>query len=694
MKAVRWVYVVIMLALFPVTASAQTSLYGLPAGKFGAGFETRGQVESDLRLLAVNLGFGFNHGKSKFSLRGGVPSKDLGVPTYYVGAETIHLSPIGSAGYEGFALADVTAVLVEGAGGIVTATIGGLGLSKPIRSGASELKPFAALLYQRLDAVGYSYGGTDDLGIGSTIQAQVGLEYKVSRFSIIGAIMYPLYSAAAGPHVTSFESGTAFTLGVNLLHSTQALVKKIPPVIPPDKPPQPKETDPFTIDQGRRISTPTLPDETPQPEGTDPLTTDQGRRISTPIPPDETSQPVTVNFVSADPPNGSIIEPDATITVTFDDVPSNVAVNHGTVGIADRTATISGPLPVGPLNLTITWVDGAQTLTYTVEPPPTVNFVSADPPNGSTIKPNATITVTFDDFPSNIAVNQGVIRITDRIATISGPFPAGRLNLTITWADGAQSLTYTVDDPIPEGMVAIPAGEFQMGSDDPEADNDEKPVHTVFIDAFYMDRYEVTNAQYQKFVLANPRWGKGRIDPRFHDGNYLKDWTGNNYPSGKANHPVVSVSWYAAMAYAQWAGKRLPTEAEWEYAARSGSVGQKYPWRDGIDSSKANYNQNVGDTTPVGKYLPNSYGLYDMAGNVWEWCMDEYNHSFYARSPRENPLSGPDWIISDFTSVQTNRVLRGGSWGVDSGLLRIAYRFNLNPASTYFDCGFRCVMSQ
>ena len=611
MKTVRGIYVVIMLALFPVTASAQTSLYGLPSGKFGAGFEIIANPELDFQPLWGNLGVGFNHGKSKFSLRGGVPSKGLGVPTYYVGTEAVHLYPLGSAGYEGFAIARLDFSLAKGAGMVPMTTAGGLGLSKRIRSGDGELKPFAGLFYERLDMmeVGarrssdpYSTSSNTFTILAAGVQAQVGLEYKVSRFSIIGAVYYPLYSAtvpnisATVPNIT-LKNAFSFTLGVNILDSTQALAKKISPTIPPDKVPSP-----------------------PDPHR---LTQEQGRRISTPIPPDETPPPVTVNFVSADPPDGSTIKPDATITVTFDDFPSNVDVTQGAVGIADRTATISGPFPIGPLSLNITWADGVQRLTYTVEPPRPVRL-----------------------------------------------------------------------PPPPKGMVSIPAGELQMGSDDPEADNDEKPVHTVFIDAFYMDRYEVTNAQYQKFVLANPRWGKDRIDLRFHDGNYLKDWTGNDYPIGKANHPVVSVSWYAAMAYAQWAGKRLPTEAEWEYAARSGWMGQKYLWYDGIDSSKANYNQNVGDTTPVGKYLPNSYGLYDMAGNVWEWCLDEYNAEFYSVSPRDNPLSGPDWIISDFTSVQTDRVLRGGSWGVDSGFLRTAYRFSLNPASTYFDCGFRCVMSQ
>ena len=626
MKTVRWVYVVIMLALFPVTAPAQTSLYGLPSGKFGAGFEMSINPDSDYQLLAGNIGVGFNHGRSKISLRGGAPSKDLGASIYYFGTEGINLYPVGSEGYEIFTIAAFNTTISEGAGVLPMVIHGGVGLSKPIRFGEGELKPFAGAFYERLQILEVGTTRSDGYDVAAGLAVQVGLEYKVSRFSIIGTAVYPFYTATISPDVVIVDQPELiFRLGINILHSSQALVKKILP----DKPRPLTRTDPVTGGRGGSIEPIVPSDEMTQTEETDPVNQGRGRRISTPIPPDETPPPVTVNFVSADPPNGSTIKPDATITVTFDDFPGNVDVTQGAVGIADRTATISGPFPIGPLNLTITWADGVQRLIYTVEPPTPV-----EPPRP--------------------------VRL----------------------------------PPPPKGMVSIPAGELQMGSDDPEADNDEKPVHTVFIDAFYMDRYEVTNVQYQKFVLANPRWGKDRIDARFHDGNYLKDWIGNDYPSGKANHPVVSVSWYAAMAYAQWAGKRLPTEAEWEYAARSSWVGQKYLWHDGIDSSKANYNKNVGDTTPVGKYLPSSYGLYDMAGNVWEWCLDEYNPEFYSISPRDNPLSGPDWIISDFTSVQTDRVLRGGSWGVDSGFLRIAYRFSLNPASTYFDCGFRCVMSQ
>ena len=144
-------------------------------------------------------------------------------------------------------------------------------------------------------------------------------------------------------------------------------------------------------------------------------------------------------------------------------------------------------------------------------------------------------------------------------------------------ADASENLV------VPDGMVLIPAGEFQMGSYDVEGGESEQPVHAVYVDEFYMDIHEVTNAEYKKFIDANPEWQKGkwwqtdRIKRRFHNGKYLKDWNENNYPEGKGDHPV-QVSWYAAMAYAQWAGKRLPTEAEWEKAARGGLVGKRFPW--------------------------------------------------------------------------------------------------------------------
>ena len=248
----------------------------------------------------------------------------------------------------------------------------------------------------------------------------------------------------------------------------------------------------------------------------------------------------------------------------------------------------------------------------------------------------------------------------------------------------------------PEGMVLIPAGSFEMGSTDEAANDDEQPVHTVALDAFFMDIYEVTNAQFKAFVDANPQWQKDNIEDQFHWGSYLGDWDGNDYPVGKANHPVVFVSWYAAVAYANWAGKRLPTEAEWEYAARGGLAGQTYPWGDTITDADANYNSNVGGTTPVGEYAANGYGLYDMAGNVWEWCLDKYDPDFYSVSGKgRNPLSGAvkiQEILDNFASVRTStsRVLRGGSWPYGAQSLRVADRGYGTPEITSSGSGFRC----
>ena len=251
----------------------------------------------------------------------------------------------------------------------------------------------------------------------------------------------------------------------------------------------------------------------------------------------------------------------------------------------------------------------------------------------------------------------------------------------------------TPSGPSYANMVLIPAGEFQMGSNENDAENDEKPMHTIYVDAFYIDKYEVTNAQYKKFTDANPQWQKGRIPRKYHDGDYLKDWDGNNYPPSKGNHPVVYVSWYAAMAYAQWAGKRLPTEAEWEKAARGGLAGKKYTWGNLFDSSKANYGENIGDTTAVGIYPANGYGLYDMTGNVWEWCLDEYEANFYSISPGHNPLAGGtvNNIVSDFTNVKSVRVLRGGSWVSNIKFVRVSDRTRFTPKITNKARGFRCV---
>ncbi len=219
----------------------------------------------------------------------------------------------------------------------------------------------------------------------------------------------------------------------------------------------------------------------------------------------------------------------------------------------------------------------------------------------------------------------------------------------------------------PEGMVLIPAGTFQMGSN--SGRGHEKPVHSVSIDAFYMDTHEVTNAEYTVFLNAKGKHADaGQIWLDIGGFGTRIELVAGAYRSMSeyTNHPVVNVSWYGAMAYAAWAGKRLPTEAEWEYAARGGLAGKKYPWGNTIDSSRANYDDHKKffETTEVGSYPANGYGLHDMTGNVWEWCLDEYDRGFYASSPAQNPLSGsPDiqTLLDTYTSIKWFGVLRGGS---------------------------------
>ena len=222
-------------------------------------------------------------------------------------------------------------------------------------------------------------------------------------------------------------------------------------------------------------------------------------------------------------------------------------------------------------------------------------------------------------------------------------------------------------------MVLIPVGEFEMGSNDGK--DDEKPVHTVYLDAFYIDKYEVINEQYKKFMDAT-----GHKAPGFWNDSKLND----------PKQPVMAVDWDDANAYAEWAGKRLPTEAEWEKSARGGLVGKKYPLGDTLTHDDANYFGTGGKarweyTAPVGSFAPNGYGLYDMAGNVSEWCADWYDESYYTNSPKQNP-TGP--------SSGKWRVLRGGSWyDSDDAILCVAYRSYdyYFPTNVYLHVGFRCV---
>jgi formylglycine-generating enzyme required for sulfatase activity len=221
--------------------------------------------------------------------------------------------------------------------------------------------------------------------------------------------------------------------------------------------------------------------------------------------------------------------------------------------------------------------------------------------------------------------------------------------------------------------VKIPAGTFQMGCapGDIECSNDEKPRHVVTISTpFLMMIMPVTVAQYRRFAKATRR--EMRSAPPFEQGD---------------DHPIINLTWADAVAYCGWAGGRLPTEAEWEYAARGGRDGLKYPWGDSISHDNANFKGTGGRdrwkyTSPVGSFEANGFGLFDMVGNVWEWCADLYGDKYYASSPATDP-QGP--------SLGSSRVLRGGSWEFGPGFLRTSLRGWIGPSGGVDSGGLRCV---
>lgn len=231
-------------------------------------------------------------------------------------------------------------------------------------------------------------------------------------------------------------------------------------------------------------------------------------------------------------------------------------------------------------------------------------------------------------------------------------------------------------------MVFIPGGSFIMGSD--EGNPNHQPQHQVFVADFYLDRWPVTNAEYKKFIDAT-----GHPIP-----NYEVSWCdtqGYNwepqtrmYPEGKAEHPVVLVTWEDAMAYAAWAGKRLPTEAEWERAAR-GTAGRRYPWGDDLCSGRCNCKDaDLHSTSPVGAFSPDGdtpEGLVDMVGNVWEWT-----NSLFAPFPY-NPNDG-----RESRQALGFRVLRGASWVNDAPIANCLSRLD-GDFQFYNNVGFRCAVS-
>ncbi|MGK2860375.1 MAG: formylglycine-generating enzyme family protein [Chitinophagaceae bacterium] len=302
------------------------------------------------------------------------------------------------------------------------------------------------------------------------------------------------------------------------------------------------------------------------------------------------------------------------------------------------------------------------------------------------------------------------------------------------------------------GMKLIPAAEFLMGGDNDQASKDEYPKHQVQVNSFWMDETEVTNAQFQKFVEATgyittaeqkPDWEELKKDvpagtPKppdsvmvaaslvfrqsgapvdLHDFNQWWSWVPGaswKHPQGpasdikgKENYPVVQVSWFDAMAYCKWAGKRLPTEAEWELAARGGLLNNIYPWgNEHISKGKSKANSWEGEfpyhnekkdgytrVAPVMSFAVNGYGLYDMAGNVWEWCSDWYDAGYYQSSGKNNP-AGPGKSFDPEDPYTPKKSLRGGSFLCNDSYCsgyRVARRMKSSPDTGLEHTGFRCV---
>lgn len=278
-----------------------------------------------------------------------------------------------------------------------------------------------------------------------------------------------------------------------------------------------------------------------------------------------------------------------------------------------------------------------------------------------------------------------------------------------------------------EGMIYLPGGEFLMGTDDREGfpSDGEGPVRTVTVGPFYIDPYTVTNSEFKKFVedtgyvteaekfgwsyvfhLFVPAAGVKIVgSPRQTPWWLAVEGAGWRAPEGpgsgiedRLDHPVIHISWNDAEAYCRWAGKRLPTEAEWEFAARGGLVQKRYPWGDEIKPGgkhmcniwqgkfpeKNNASDGFIGTAPVKTFEPNGYGLYQVSGNVWEWCADWFSPTFHVNGPRVNPAGPPKG---------TTRVMRGGSYLCHKSYCnryRVAARSQNTPDSSTGNMGFRC----
>jgi formylglycine-generating enzyme len=262
---------------------------------------------------------------------------------------------------------------------------------------------------------------------------------------------------------------------------------------------------------------------------------------------------------------------------------------------------------------------------------------------------------------------------------------AGMVLVVIPAVTAAEGLEKEVKGKDGAPMVLIPEGSFPMGvpHGDRDGGRDEYPRHDVFVNNFYIDKFELTNSRYLEFVKATNH----RI-PQNPKNATRNLWEGDTITESLADRPVINVDWADANAYCQWAGKRLPTEAEWEKAAK-GTADRRFPWGNVEPTNKhLNFNQQwIGEKTlmPVGSYElgKSPFGVYDMAGNVWEWVNDWYDAKYYEKSPAKNPM-GPE--------SGTKRVLRGSGWQNETPTVRIFTRVDSDPTIRNESTGFRCAM--
>ncbi len=236
-------------------------------------------------------------------------------------------------------------------------------------------------------------------------------------------------------------------------------------------------------------------------------------------------------------------------------------------------------------------------------------------------------------------------------------------------------------EPIQTDMVVIKGGEFTRGSN--EGARDERPLHRIRIQDFALDTHSVTNEQFVRFLdaMGGEKDSNNQDIIRLRESRIKKEGGKLHIESGYARHPVIGVTWYGAVAYAKWVGKRLPTEAEFEIAARGGIQKAIFSTGNEIERNQANFFSS--DTTPVMSYPPNGYGLHDMAGNVYEWCSDWYEYNYYETSLQEpeNPLGPVQGVY---------RVLRGGCWKSLKEDMRCSHRHRNNPGTVNRTYGFRC----